>query len=144
MTALLYAAAAGLVIGIASLVEKLGLTTVQPYAGLFLRSGTVMAVLGLSLLPFGRTANWSGFTLRGATCIALGGLLAGLVAHFLYWQSLKATSPAYAMPIFVGAGRVTAVALSLTVLRSSMSWGQVLGVCFVILGILLIQLMRPA
>jgi transporter family protein len=143
MTALLYAAAAGLVIGIASLVEKLGLTSVQPYAGLFLRSGVVMAALGLSLVPFGRAANWSGFTVRGALCIAAGGLLAGLVAHLLYWQSLKATSPAYALPIFLGAGQVAAVALSLTVLRTSISWGQVIGVSLVVAGIILIQVTRP-
>ena len=84
MTAFLYAVAAGLVVAVASLVEKLGLATTQPYAGLFVRTASVVACLGLSLIPLHRYANWDGFTPRATVCLALGGLLAGLVAHFLY------------------------------------------------------------
>jgi len=82
VTAFLYAIAAGLVVAIASLVEKLGLATTQPYAGLFVRTGSVVAFPGLSLIPLSRYADWSGFTPRAIVCLVLGGLLAGLVALF--------------------------------------------------------------
>ena len=39
--------------------------------------------------------------------------------------------------------QVAAVALSLTVLRTSVSWGQVIGVSLVVAGIILIQVTRP-
>lgn len=143
MTALMYALAAGLVMATASIVEKLGLTTTQPYAGLFVRSGAVIVFLGLSAVPFGRYADWSGFTTRAVICLALGGLLAGLVAHFLYWQCLKATSPDYAVPIMVGASQVAVVILSMAVLRARVSVGQLGGIALVILGISLIQLLKP-
>jgi len=139
MSPFLYAIAAGLAIATASVVEKLGLSTTQPYAGLFVRSGAVMVFLALSLTPFGRYADWSGFTARGIVFLALGGLLAGLLAHFLYWQSLKATSPHYALPVMVGASQAAVVLLSLTVLRSRVSAGQLGGVTLVILGIALIH-----
>ncbi|GEM_PF-2963680 len=143
MTPLCYAIAAGAVMAAASVVEKLGLTTAQPYAGLFVRSGAVFGVLALSALPLGRHLEWSGLTPRAIVCLALGGLLAGLLAHLLYWQSLKATSPDYAVPIMVGTSQVAVVLLSVGVLRVRISPAQVLGVGLVILGIALIQLMKP-
>ena len=140
MTALMYAVAAGLVMATASIVEKLGLSTTQPYAGLFVRSGAVVLFLGLSAVPFGRYADWSGFNTRAVICLALG----GLVAHFLYWQCLKATSPDYAVPIMVGTTQAAVVLLSLAFVRGArVSVGQLGGVALVILGISLIQLMKP-
>jgi len=41
VTAFLYAITAGLVVAVASLVEKLGPATTQPYAGLFVRTASV-------------------------------------------------------------------------------------------------------
>ena len=143
MTAFVYAIAAGIVIALASVVEKLGLHTTQPYAALFVRSGAVVVFLGLSAVPLARYADWTGFTPRAILCLALGGLLAGLVAHFLYWQSLKATSPDYAVPIMVGTSQVAVVALSLAALRVRVSAGQLLGIALVIGGIMLIQIMKP-
>ena len=143
MTPFLYAIAAGLVMATGSIVEKLGLTTVQPYAGLFVRTGAVLLFLGISLAPLRGYADWSGFTPRGIIFLALGGLLAGLIAHFLYWQSLKATSPDYVVPIMVGANQVAVVILSLGILRARVSLGQVSGIALVILGISLIQLLKP-
>ena len=72
MTALTYALAAGVVMASASIVEKLGLSTTQPYAGLFVRSGAVILFLGLSAVPFARYADWSGFTPRAVVFLALG------------------------------------------------------------------------
>jgi len=143
MTPLLYALVAGLVMASASIVEKLGLATTQPYAGLFVRSGAVILFLGLSAVPFARHADWTGFTPRAVIFLALGGLLAGLIAHFLYWQSLKATSPDYAVPIMVGTSQAAVVLLSIGILRARVSAGQALGVTLVILGITLIQLLKP-
>jgi len=143
MTPLLYAIGAGVVIALGSVVEKLGLTSVQPYAALFVRAGAILLFLGLSLLPFGRAAHWEGFTPRSIGLLALGGLLAGLIAHFLYWQSLKATNPAFALPIMLGASQAAVVLLTLALLRSTVSLGQVAGVGLVAAGIALIQMMKP-
>ena len=118
MAPFLYAIAAGLVVAAASLIEKLGLATAQPYAGLFVRSDSVAAFLAISLIPLHRYADWSGFTPRAIVFLALGGLLAGMVAHFLYWQSLKATDPHFALPIFVGTSQVAVVLLSAVLLRA--------------------------
>jgi uncharacterized membrane protein len=143
MSAFLYAIAAGIVMAIASAVEKLGLTTTQPYAGLFVRSSAVIVFLGLSAVPLGRHIDWSGFTPRAIAFLALGGILAGLVAHWLYWQSLKATSPHFAVPVMVATSQAAVVLLSVGVLRARVSAGQVCGVALVILGIALIQLLKP-
>ncbi len=143
MSAFLYAIAAGLVIACASLVEKLGLTTTQPYAALFVRAGAVVCLLALSAVPLARYADWSGFTPRAVFFLALGGVLAGLIAHWLYWQSLKATSPDYAVPIMVGTSQAAVVLLSIGILRARVSAGQALGVILVVLGIALIQLLKP-
>ncbi len=143
MAALIYAVASGFVIACGSLVEKLGLTTVQPYAALFIRAGAVAIFLAASALPFRGYADFAGFTARSVLLIAAGGVLAGLVAHFLYWQSLKATSPDYALPIMLGASQAAVVLLSVGVLRTKISVGQVLGVAMVVLGIALIQTLKP-
>lgn len=132
-----------LVVASASVVEKLGLATTQPYTALFVRSGSVVAFLGLSALPLGRYVDWSGFTPRAIILLALGGLLAGLVAHFLYWQSLKATEPHFALPVFVATSQVGVVVLSAVLLRARVSGGQLAGVGLAILGITLIQLLKP-
>ncbi len=142
MVPLLYAVGAGLVIAAGSVVEKLGLSTAQPYAGLFVRAGAVAGVLALSLVPFGRYADWGGLTTRAIGLLALGGVLAGLLAHFLYWQSLKATSPAYALPLMVGTSQAAVVLLSLGILKARVTPGQVAGVGLVILGIVLIQMLK--
>jgi uncharacterized membrane protein len=144
VTPFLYAIAAGVVVGVASLVEKLGLATTQPYAGLFVRSGAVIVFLGLSAIPLARYADWSGFTPRAIIFLALGGLLAGLVAHFLYWQSLKATDPHFALPIFVATSQAAVVVLSAVFLRARVSSGQLLGVLLLVAGVSLIQLTRPS
>ncbi len=143
MIPFLYAIAAGLVMACAAVVEKLGLQQTQPYAALFIRSGAVVCALGISAVPFGRYADWSGFSAKAVLFLALGGLLAGLIAHFLYWQSLKATSPDYAVPIMLGTTQAVVVLLSVGLLRARVSSGQLLGVMLVILGIALIQLMKP-
>ncbi len=143
MVPFLYAIAAGFVMACAAVVEKRGLQGTQPYAALFVRSGAVVCALGISAVPFGRYADWSGFSTKAVLYLALGGLLAGLVAHFLYWQSLKATSPDYAVPIMVGTSQALVVVLSIGLLRARVSSGQLLGVALVILGIALIQLMKP-
>jgi uncharacterized membrane protein len=131
------------VIACASLVEKLGLATTQRYAALFVRAGAVAVLLGASALPLRNYADFSGFTTRAVIFLAIGGLLAGLVAHFLYWQSLKATGPDYAVPIMVGTSQAAVVVLSIGLLRSKVSAGQVLGVAMVIVGIALIQSLKP-
>ncbi len=143
MIALLYAVAAGLVVATASIVEKTGLTSAQPYAGLFVRTGAIAAVLAVSLVPLSKYVDWAGLDGRTIFFLGLGGVLAGLVAHFLYWQSLKATSPDYAVPIMVGTSQAAVVVLSLMVLRARVSVGQVLGVGLVIAGIALIQMLKP-
>ncbi len=143
MIALLYAVAAGLVVATASVVEKVGLTTAQPYAGLFIRTGAIATVLGVSLVPLNKYVDWHGLDGRTMFFLGLGGVLAGLVAHFLYWQSLKVTSPDYAVPIMVGTSQAAVVVLSLVLLRARVSVGQVLGVGMVIAGIALIQLLKP-
>lgn len=143
MIPFLYATAAGCVMACAAVVEKRGLLGTQAYAALFVRSGAVVCALGISAVPFGRYADWSGFSAKAVLYLALGGLLAGLIAHFLYWQSLKATSPDYAVPIMLGTTQAVVVLLSVGVLRERVSSGQLLGVMLVILGIALIQLMKP-
>ncbi len=84
MIALLYAVAAGLVVATASIVEKTGLTSAQPYAGLFVRTGAIAAVLAVSLVPLSKYVDWAGLDGRTIFFLGLGGVLAGLVAHFLY------------------------------------------------------------
>ena len=128
----------------ASLIERLGLATTQPYTGLFVRSGSVAAFLAISLNPLHRYAGWSGFTPRAIVFLALGGLLAGLVAHFLYWQSLKATDPHFALPIFVSTSQAAVVLLSAVLLRARVSAGQLVGVLLLVAGIMLIQLLKPS
>ncbi len=128
---------------VGAIVEKLGLASTQPYAGLFVRASAALAFLALSLLPFGRQVEWGGFTGRAVVFIALGALCASVVGQFLYWQSLKATNPAYAYPVMFAASQAAVVVLSLLVLRSKVTGGQLLGVGLVVLGIICIQVMKP-
>ncbi len=144
MNPFVYAVAAGIVMALGAVTEKLGLATTQPYAGLFIRASAALGFLLLSLLPFGRQAEWSGFTGRAVLFIALGALCASVVGQFLYWQSLKATNPAYAYPIMFAASQAAVVLLSLLVLRAKVSGGQLVGVGLVVVGVICIQIWKPA
>ncbi len=71
--------------GVAPLCGKAGLQKTDPLTGLALRNFVVSGVVLVVLLLSGRLHALSGLTARGATFLALEGLLASFVGHFAYY-----------------------------------------------------------
>ena len=138
MSAFLWALLTAGIWGVVPLMEKLGLGTVSPTAGVAVRSvGVVVGLVlfGWMLAPWSvvRTIPWSSMLL-----LAGGGFLASFVGQLAFYQALKVGTVSQMTPV-AGAYPLVAALLGWWVLREPLTASRALGALFVVAGVWLLR-----
>jgi len=120
--------------GFTPILEKIGLTKVDPVVGITIRS--TVAAVGLLILTLllgrGRAlieVDGKGFLLFGAS-----GLLAGALGMWAYYAALKMEATSKIVPISASYPLVTAL-LSVLILREGVTLPRVIGTALIVIGI---------
>lgn len=125
--------------GAAPLVEKLGVTRVEPLVATTLRSFTVSLVLLVFLGLSGQLPKLGAVDPRGLAFVAGGALLAGLLGQLTYFLALRRGLPATVVPV-VGAYPLVTVLLASLLLGERITLVKALGALLIVGGVVLIRL----
>jgi len=139
MNYFIWAILAAAIWGMVPLLEKIGLSKVDPLVGLFYRClGVVLGLLVLCLFIVD-TKKLKAVDFRSVLFLILGGFLASFVAQICFYQSLKLGDISKVVPIS-GSYPLIAFLLGVLILGESLSLYKLLGVLLVVLGIWFIKL----
>ncbi|AZR71935.1 hypothetical protein BBF96_00045 [Anoxybacter fermentans] len=124
--------------GLAPILEKIGLAKLSPLAGLTVRSiGITLVILILNFFkPTWKELGEVDF--KSIIFILLGGLIAGLIAQWIYYRALKYIEASRVAPI-VGSYPFFAFILGILILGEKVTWNKILGSIFILIGILLLK-----
>ena len=120
--------------GATPILEKIGLTKVDPLVGITIRSAVATVGLLILTLLLGRgraliEVDGKGFLLFGAS-----GLLAGALGMWAYYAALKMEATSKIVPISASYPLVTAL-LSVLILREGVTLPRVIGTALIVIGI---------
>ena len=120
--------------GATPILEKIGLTKVDPVVGITIRSAVATVGLLILTLLLGRgraliEVDGKGFLLFGAS-----GLLAGALGMWAYYAALKMEATSKIVPISASYPLVTAL-LSVLILREGVTLPRVIGTALIVIGI---------
>jgi transporter family protein len=118
--------------------EKLGLASAPPAAGVIVRSlGVVVGLLAALVIgwpwPAVRSMSWTSIAL-----LASGGFLASFAGQMAFYQALRTGALSQVTPV-AGAYPLVAAVLGWWVLREPLTWPRVLGVVCVVAGVALLR-----
>lgn len=138
MSAFLWAVLTACIWGVVPLMEKVGLGTASPTAGVMARSlGIVLGVAVFSVV----WSPWAALRAMGWTSILLlacGGLLASFIGQMAFYHALRSGAISQVTPV-AGAYPLVAALLGWWVLREPFTASRALGVIFVVAGALLLR-----
>ena len=138
MSAFLWALLTACIWGVVPLMEKVGLGGAPPAAGVVVRSAGV--VIGLVVATW-LWSPWSAVRAMPWTSVvllALGGLLASFVGQLAFYHALKSGALSQVTPV-AGAYPLVAALLGWWVLREPLTLPRLLGVAFVVVGVILLR-----
>jgi transporter family protein len=120
--------------GVTPILEKIGLTKVDPVVGITIRSAVATVGLLIITLLLGRgralmEVDGKGFFLFGAS-----GVLAGALGMWAYYAALKMEATSKIVPISASYPLVTAL-LSVLILREGVTLPRVIGTALIVIGI---------
>ncbi len=124
--------------GATPIIEKIGLTKVDPLIGVTIRS-TIVTV-GLFALTFllGKGRAFLGVDGRGFLIFGASGIMAGLLGMWTYYTVLKMGATSKVVPIAACYPLVTAL-LSVLILREGVTLPRVIGTILIVMGIWLVK-----
>jgi len=124
--------------GTTPIIEKIGLTKVDPLIGVTIRS-TIVTV-GLFALTFllGKGRAFLGVDGKGFLIFGASGIMAGLLGMWTYYTVLKMGATSKVVPIAACYPLVTAL-LSVLILREGMTLTRVIGTALIVMGIWLVK-----
>lgn len=120
--------------GMTPIMEKVGLTKVDPFIGVTIRSAIVTA--GLFILTFILGKGKALMTVDGRSFLlfSASGLIAGLLGMWTYYSALKMEATSKIVPITAAYPLVTAV-LSVLILKEGVTLPRVIGTFLIVVGI---------
>ena len=120
--------------GMTPIMEKVGLTKVDPLIGVTIRSGIVTA--GLFILTFLLGKGKALMTVDGRSFLlfSASGLIAGLLGMWTYYSALKMEATSKIVPITAAYPLVTAL-LSVLILKEGVTLPRVIGTVLIVIGI---------
>ena len=138
MSAFLWALLTACIWGIVPLMEKIGLGQAAPAAGVVVRSLGVL--VGLAVFSVAG-APWNAIRTLPVSSVLLlagGGLLASFVGQLAFYHALKSGAMSQVTPV-AGAYPLVAALLGWWVLREPLTLPRLLGVAFVVVGVVLLR-----
>jgi len=124
--------------GTTPIIEKVGLTRVQPLTGVTIRSIAVIVVLFLFLLFTGKLKETLAVDFKTIVIFSISGVLAGLIGMITYFAALRAGATSGIVPIAATYPLVTAI-LSVLILGEQVTPTRIFGTIFIVIGIWLVQ-----
>ena len=126
--------ATALLWGTTPIIEKIGLTKVDPLIGVTIRSAIVAA--GLLILTFVLGKGKALIELDGKSILIFGasGVMAGILGMWTYYAVLKIGATSKVVPIAASYPLVTAL-LSVLILKEGITLDRVIGTVLIVSGI---------
>jgi transporter family protein len=120
--------------GITPILEKIGLTKVDPLIGVTIRSAIV--TVGLFILTFLLGKGSALMEVDGKSFLLFGtsGMMAGLLGMWTYYTALKMEATSKIVPIAASYPLVTAL-LSILILREGVTLPRIIGTALIVIGI---------
>jgi transporter family protein len=120
--------------GITPILEKIGLTKVDPLIGVTIRSA--IGTVGLFILTFllGKGRALMEVDGKSFLLFSTSGMMAGLVGMWTYYTALKMEATSKIVPIAASYPLVTAL-LSILILREEVTLPRVIGTALIVIGI---------
>ena len=120
--------------GFTPIIEKIGLTKVDPLIGVTIRSAIV--TVGLFILTFLLGKGRALMEVDGKSFLLFGtsGMMAGLLGMWTYYTALKMEATSKIVPIAASYPLVTAL-LSILILREGVTLPRVIGTALIVIGI---------
>lgn len=132
---LVYAVLSAVFASLTSIFGKIGITGVESNLGTALRTGVVLVMAWLMVFVQGKQKNLRGISRRELGFIALSGVATG-ASWLCYYKALQDGPASAVVPIDKLSILVT-IAFSYLVFREKLSKKAVIGLCFIVLGTML-------
>lgn len=120
--------------GATPIVEKIGLSKVDPLIGVTIRSTIVTAGLLLITLGMGKGKALMEIDGKGVLLFGASGLMAGILAMWTYYTALKMGTTSKIVPIVASYPLITSI-LSVVILREGLTLQRIMGTALIALGI---------
>jgi len=134
MTAFGWAILTACIWGIVPILEKFGLTKVEPFTALFYRCfGVVMGIVLLSLFIV-KPQEIKSVDLKSAVVLVIAGFLASFVANITFYHALKIGEVSKVVPV-AGTYQLIAVILGIFLFREAITIPKIAGVVLVFTGL---------
>ncbi|MFH1791893.1 MAG: EamA family transporter [Candidatus Omnitrophota bacterium] len=138
MSAYTWAILAAVIWGFVPLLEKAGLGSVRPLAGLFYRSiGVIIGIILLGLF-FVKPQELQGVDWRSRVYLVLAGFLASFVAQIFFYHGLKIGEISRVVPIS-GSYPLIAFMLGILLLGESVNPVKLAGAVLVVIGLCVLR-----
>ena len=124
--------------GTTPIIEKIGLTKVDPLIGVTVRSAIVTAGLFALTFLLGKGKAFLGVDGKGFLIFGASGIMAGLLGMWTYYTVLKMGATSKVVPIAACYPLVTAL-LSVLVLKEGVTLARVIGTALIVMGIWLVK-----
>lgn len=128
----------GLLWGFSPILEKAGLSRIEPLIAVAIRSFTIAIVLVVVMMVTGRIKDLIAVDVKGLLLFASSGILAGLLGMWTYFGALKLQPASKIVPIVAAYPLVTAL-LSIFILKEGVTLTRILGTILIIMGIWLVK-----
>ena len=124
--------------GTTPIIEKIGLTKVDPLIGVTIRSTIVTIGLFALTILLGKGRDFLGVDGKGFLIFGASGIMAGLLGMWTYYTALKMGATSKVVPIAACYPLVTAL-LSVLILREGVTLTRVIGTGLIVMGIWLVK-----
>ncbi|MCX8118014.1 MAG: EamA family transporter [Desulfobacterota bacterium] len=124
--------------GATPILEKMGLTKVDPLVGVTLRSSIVTAGLLFLTVVMGKGKDLISVDGKSLLLFGASGLMAGLFGMWTYYMALKLEPTSKIVPIAASYPLITAL-LSVLVLNEGLSLPRVIGTALIVSGLWLVK-----
>ncbi len=125
--------------GLAPVLEKIGLSKLSPIAALAFRSVVITGVMVAVALAAGAGKELRVADGRTLLCLALGGIMSGLLGQGLYYIALRLGNVSTVVPIVAAGYPLAAAVFGVSVLKEPLTAAKTIGAALIVAGILTIR-----
>ena len=124
--------------GIAPIIDKAALKNSTPFIGMVVRGIFIGITMSLIFLFSGRMKDIISTDKRSLLYFCISGLLAGALGVLTFYKALELDSTSKVVPLAATYPLVTAI-LGVTLLGESITIYKLVGIVFIVIGILLVK-----
>jgi len=124
--------------GTTPIIEKMGLSRVDPFVGVTVRSTIVTVILLLFTFLLGKGKALLSMDGKSIFLFGLSGLMAGFIGMWTYYTALKMGPTSKIVPISACYPLITSL-LSILILREGVTLERIIGTALIVSGVWLVR-----